>query len=114
MRRSHIAAMELFSPLENGPFELEPFEVAWAREAISFVYITEIHGNAEFDLRVQISIDGQRWIDFGPQFDTMSAVGGYFLQLTHFGTWLRLVGEIRNGPDDHFAMLANFYWDFKE
>ncbi len=114
LRHSRIVAMEIFSPLTNGPFELEPFEVAWVREAISYVYIDEVNGDAKLDLRAQISVDGQRWLDFGPKFDTLSAPGGYFLQLGHFGTWLRLVGAVTDGPEDAHAMIANFYWDLKE
>lgn len=116
LRRAHLAPMEVFAPLYEGPYYLEPYEVAWASEAIAFVYVDEVNGGAELDLRAQISVDGYRWIDFGPKFDTITEPGGYFLQLSHFGTWLRLAGEIRNGPKDDSqpAMVANFYWDLKE
>ena len=115
LRRTQLAAMEIFSPLSNGQFELEPLEVGWAREAIAFVYVNEVNGSAEFDLRAQISVDGQHWIDFGPKFETLRAPGGYFLQLSHFGSWLRLVGEVRSRPEgSQPAMVANFYWDLKE
>ena len=115
MRRSYLAAMQVYSPLFRGPFELEPFESAWASEAISIIYVDEALDHAELDLRAQISADGVRWSDLGPAFPTITDPGGYFLQLSHFGTWLRLVGEIRAGPDDGSpAMVAHIYWDLKE
>ena len=114
LRHSRIVAMEIFSSLRNGAFELEPYEVAWVSEAIAYVYLDEVSEGARLDLRAQISIDGQRWLDFGPKFDTLNASGSYFLQLRHFGTWLRLVGEVAGGPEDSHAMVANFYWDLKE
>lgn len=115
MRRSQIAAMELFSPLRQGTFALEPYEAAWASEALAVVYIDEVSDGAELDLAAQISIDGLRWIDFGKSFETITKPGNYFLQLTQFGTWLRLAGEVRGGPPDgRPGMIAHFYWDLKE
>lgn len=115
MRRSYLAAMQVFSPLPTGRFELEPFEVAWASEAIAVVYIDEVNSGASLELRAQISVDGARWIDFGKAFRPITKPGGYFLQLSHFGTWLRLAGEVVGGPDDgSAAMVAHFYWDLKE
>jgi hypothetical protein len=107
--------MELYAPISNGPYAIEPYEAGWAREAIAFVYVTELCGSPRLDLRAQISADGQRWLDFGPRFETITKEGGYFLQLTHFGTWLRLAGEVTGGPEDGSpALVAAFYWDLKE
>jgi hypothetical protein len=108
--------MQVYSPLSNGEFSTEPYEAAWASEAIAFVYVSDFAGaSASLDLGVQISADGRRWIDFHQKFDPMSQAGGYYLQLRHFGTWLRLVGRVSGGPaDDSPAMIAHFYWDLKE
>lgn len=115
MRRTYLAPMQVFSPLYPGEFALEPFEVAWAGEAISIVYVDEVNDGATLDLSAEISVDGNRWIDFRRAFDTIREPGGYFLQLSHFGTWLRLAGNVTGGPEDGSpAMIAHFYWDLKE
>lgn len=116
MRRSQLVPMQVYSPLSNGEFYLEPYEAAWASEAIAFVYLSDLAGPSPcLELGVQISADGQRWIDFKQRFDTLTEAGGYYLQLSHFGTWLRLAGRVSGGPeDDSPAMIAHFYWDLKE
>lgn len=73
--------------------ETHPFECGWADEAIVFV---EPHGAASGDivtLRVQLSPDGIRWIDEG----TVLRVAEHTMaRLTHFGGFLRLVGDATN------------------
>ena len=66
MRKSHTAAMEIFSAKANGPVATEPYEAGWAREALAVIYCHEVHGPApRLELRAEISADGVRWIDFG-------------------------------------------------
>ena len=46
MRKSHTAAMEIFSAKANGPVATEPYEAGWAREALAVIYCHEVHGPA--------------------------------------------------------------------
>ena len=80
----------------NGPFATEPYETAWASEAIFFIRVEEIVGDGVI-LRAcsQISADGINWIDEGTAFEPITAVGDYFVRVSHFGGWLRLVGEVQ-------------------
>jgi hypothetical protein len=43
MRKSHTAAMEIFSAKANGPVATEPYEAGWAREALAVIYCHEVH-----------------------------------------------------------------------
>ena len=75
----------------NGAFVTEPFECAWASEAIFFVRIQEADETAvTLSARPQVSADGIHWVDEGSSFPPMSGVGVWFLRLSHFGGWLRL------------------------
>jgi hypothetical protein len=115
MRHVHTAPLETFSPIADGPFELEPFEAGWATEAIAFVYVHEVHGPApSLTLRGQIAADGERWIDRGPVLGPITKAGSYFLALDHFGNWLRLAGEVTGGPGNgEPTMVADVYWVLK-
>ena len=116
MRKSHTAAMEIFSAKANGPVTTEPYEAGWAREALAVIYCHEVHGPApRLELGAQISADGVRWIDFGPALPTISEPGGCFLNLAGFGNWLRLAGTASGGPDDgSAAVVVDIYWVLKE
>jgi len=114
LRHSQIAPMVLHQELYNGPYESESIEAAWASEAIAFVYVSDIQPDASLNLRVQVSGNGIQWINFGPQFDIITQNGGYFLQLKHFGTFLRLAGEVKGAKTDKAVLVLAFYWDFKE
>ena len=116
MRKSHTAAMEIFSAKANGPVATEPYEAGWACEALAVVYCHEVHGPApRLELQAQISADGVRWIDFGHAFPTISEPGGYFTSLAGFGNWLRLAGAVSGGPDDGAAaVVVDIYWVLKE
>ena len=75
-------------------FVTEPFECAWASEAIFFVRIQQaIDESAVLNARPQISADGIHWVDEGSEFPPMQGVGTWFLRLSHFGGWLRLCCE---------------------
>ncbi len=74
-----------------GQFVTEPYECAWASEAIFFVRIQEAESDAvQLVAHPQISADGIHWVDEGSHFPPMSGTGVWFLRLTHFGGWLRL------------------------
>lgn len=91
MRESHTAILERHVQLAS-EHQTEPYECAWADEAIFFVYLTS-PTETDVSVRAQISADGQRWLDSGTV--TVMAPGGSALALPvrHFGGWLRLAVE---------------------
>lgn len=78
-----------------GPFETEPYEAAWASEAIFFVRTLAAENvPAGIEARVQISPDGMHWCDEGTICAVSPEPGLTFGRVAHFGGWLRLSGEI--------------------
>lgn len=72
-----------------------PMECGWASEALFFLIVEEIEGdNAQLNARVQLSPDGINWIDEGTTFETIAEPGTFFVRVSHFGTWLRVVGAV--------------------
>ncbi len=97
MRQSATATVELNTKWRD-TFTAEPFEVAWASEAIYFIRALESEGvPGGASAHVQISPDGIHWCDEGTLVPLPAAPGTTFARITHFGGWLRLVGEIPNG-----------------
>ena len=98
MRESHTAVVER-NVQWRGDFVVEPYEVAWAGEAIYFVRALDVDSApGDINARVQISPDGMRWVDEGTTLALPTAPDAVtFVRVTHFGGWLRLVGEL---PDD--------------
>ena len=94
MRRFYTTVLELHTNLSDGD-ATEPYECAWASEAIFFVEIEEEPQSPLFAV-VQLSPDGIRWVDDrapqGPLENGMNAI-----KTDHFGGWLRLrfLGEGR-------------------
>ena len=81
----------------RGQFITEPYETAWADEAILFIRIQESDGEqAQLEAYPQISADGIHWVDEGSRFPPMSGPGVWFLRLSHFGGWLRLCCDAHN------------------
>jgi hypothetical protein len=98
MRQSHTAVIERNIEWQ-GDFALEPFETAWAGEAIYFVRALAAD-NVPADLAaiVQISPDGIHWCDEGTPLPLPSATEAItFCRLRHFGGWLRAVGSLPPG-----------------
>lgn len=89
----------------EGDFATEPFEAAWASEAIFFVRAEELGAGASVEARVQLSADGLRWIDEGTVLERIAETGDSFVRVTHFGGWLRLAG-VANGPAQLTVQLA--------
>lgn len=89
----------------EGEFATEPFEAAWASEAIFFVRAEELAAGSTVDARVQLSADGLRWIDEGSALERISEPGDSFVRVTHFGGWLRLAGNA-TGPAQLTVQLA--------
>jgi len=76
----------------------EPYECAWAGEAIFFVRVLKSTQAARpITARVQISPDGMQWADEGSTFDVPASEGVSFVRLKHFGGWLRLAGSASDG-----------------
>ena len=98
MRQSHTTVLER-DVVWAGAFETEPYEAAWASEAIFYVRVLESGGPVETaEARVQISPDGMRWCDEGTRFRlTGDGAEVTFGRVSNFGTYLRLVGEVPEG-----------------
>lgn len=98
MRQSHTAIVER-NITWQGTFETEPYEAAWASEAIFFVRTLDVDGALDgVDVRVQISPDGMRWCDEGTVVSLSEQVDGVtFAKVSHFGTFMRLAGELPEG-----------------
>ena len=94
MRQFATAALERHNEFA-GDFQTEPYETAWAREALFFIRVQEIAGQ-DFTLRaeVQISADGIHWLNEGTRFPPITQTGDYFVRVSHFGGWLRLAGHV--------------------
>jgi len=76
----------------------EPYETAWAQEAIFFIRVLSSQGAADCGTaRVQISPDGMHWADEGGSVDFRAEGGVSFLRVRNFGGWLRLRGSVAGG-----------------
>ena len=76
-------------------FGTHPMEAAWAKEAIFFIDVERVTGEAALlKTKVQISADGIHWLDEGSGFPVIKEKGHYFIRASHFGGWLRLWGDI--------------------
>ena len=97
-RTSYTAVVER-NRLWTGPFETEPYEAAWAHEAIFFVRALEASGGlADTSASVQISPDGMHWCDEGTLVHLPAEAGATtFGRVCHFGGWLRLAGRVPPG-----------------
>jgi hypothetical protein len=82
----------------KGNMTSHPMEAGWASEAIFFLIVEEIKGEASLRAYVEISPDGINWIKEGSTFREITGPGHYFCKVRHFGNWLRVNGEIL-GPD---------------
>ncbi|MDE2777957.1 MAG: hypothetical protein OXI77_18670 [Chloroflexota bacterium] len=94
LRRSYTASVER-NVLWQGEFASEPYEAAWASEAIFFVRALEVSPDFSGSARVQISADGIHWADDGATFELpVTKEQVTFCKVRHFGGWLRLYGEL--------------------
>ena len=98
VRRSYTAIVER-NVEWDGAFATEPYEAAWASEAIFFVRALDASPDFEAaQARVQISADGIHWVDEGTTFDLPAKKDQVtFCKVRHFGGWLRLSGTIETG-----------------
>ena len=97
-RQSYTAVVER-NRLWTGQFETEPYETAWAHEALFFIRALEASdGLAEATARVQISPDGMHWCNEGTLVHLPTTAGATtFGRIRHFGGWLRLAGRVPPG-----------------
>ena len=100
MRESHTAVVER-NVTWQGEFATEPYEVAWAGEAIFFVRVLAQENPPDIlAAHVQISPDGMHWCNEGEilYLPTQEYDGDLvFCRVEHFGGWLRLAGEVPGG-----------------
>lgn len=111
MRQSFTAIIER-NVTWQGDFAVEPYEVAWATEAIYFVRVLD-SANMPSDAvaRLQISPDGIHWCDEGTEIALSAQQDGLtFARVSHFGGWLRLVGKLPDGA----ALTVLVYLVLKE
>jgi hypothetical protein len=94
MRGFNTVVLERLRTFESD-FETEPYETAWATEAMFFLRVHEISGaGAALEARVQVSVDGIEWIDEGTAFPSIREAGNSFVKVSHFGGWLRLACSV--------------------
>lgn len=97
MRQSFTAVIER-NVTWQGDFIAEPYETAWATEAIYFVRVLHAENMpADVLARVQLSPDGIHWCDEGTEITLTAGQGLAFARVRHFGGWLRLVGKLPDG-----------------
>ena len=98
LRESHTAILSLGEDWRH-VFETEPYEAAWASEAIFFLRALRVQGEVNgARAAVQISPDGVHWVDEGTTLALPARVGELtFCRVCHFGTYLRLRAELPLG-----------------
>ena len=95
MRYFHTVVLERMTT-HSQDFSTEPYETAWASEAIFFIRVYSIsESDTSLDSRVQLSVDGIDWVDDDLKFPTINKEGTYLLRVSHFGGWLRLKNVIK-------------------
>jgi hypothetical protein len=96
--RESITAVVARGDTWTGVTASEPYDVAWAGEAVIFLRSLGAEGNPEQARAwVQISPDGIRWVDEGgilpiPRVDEISSV-----RVRNFGTYLRVMTVLPEG-----------------
>jgi hypothetical protein len=89
MRESYTAAVERNIVCAAG-FASEPYEAAWADEAIFFIRKLEPTGKDALRFGVEISPDGMHWCAEGTVCDLATDAELGFVRVRHFGSWLRI------------------------
>lgn len=94
LRRSYTAVVER-NARWRGEFATEPYEAAWASEAIFFVRALDVSAFFRGTAHVQISADGINWANEGTTFYLPAEPDEVtFCKVSHFGGFLRLCGEL--------------------
>ena len=97
-----VAAVVCRNETWRGQAATEPYECAWAREAIIFVRALKPPRLPQGGMhaRVQISPDGMNWVDEGtlvPLPDTKGTLT--FARPGPFGGWLRVAADLPEGTE---------------
>ncbi len=89
--REAITAVVARGDTWSGIAASEPYDVAWASEAVIFLRSLGATGNPE-EARawVQISPDGLRWVDEGSMLAIPDVDGISSVRIRNFGTYLRI------------------------
>jgi len=105
IRQSYTAVIER-NVTWQGEFATEPYEAAWASEAIFFLRaLAAADVPADAVARVQLSPDGIRWCDEGTVVSLPAEAEGLtFARVRHFGGWLRVAGRLPAGA--RFTVLV--------
>lgn len=82
----------------SGAFASEPWEAAWAREAIFFLRRLDGAAESEVQARVQLSPDGIHWVDEGSRLHLRAGAELALVRVREFGGWLRLAGDVTGEP----------------
>ena len=98
VRRSYTANVERNTEWTEA-FATEPYEAAWASEAIFFIRALDVSGmDTETQAHIQISPDGIHWCNEGTAFALPTAPDEVtFGRVAHFGGWLRVRGDLKPG-----------------
>lgn len=84
----------------EGVVHTEPYEAAWAAEAVFFVRVMQVptgHGGVAM-AQVQISPDGMHWVNEGASMDIQAQADALsFARVANFGGWLRLAVSVPAG-----------------
>ncbi len=90
-----------------GQAATEPYEAAWASEAIFFLRALKTDGDlTDARAHVQISADGIHWVDEGTDLAMPQAPGDVtFCRISHFGGYLRLATALPEGA--HVQVVAS-------
>lgn len=102
MMRNAYTAVIARGDLWQGSVQTEPYEAAWAGEAVFFVRVLEVAAGqgsgSQAIARVQISPDGMHWVDEGATL-AISAQQDHlsFARVANFGGWLRLAVDVPAG-----------------
>jgi hypothetical protein len=89
MRESYLAAVERNGVCEPG-YASEPYEAAWATEAIFFIRILDGSDASKMRFGVDISPDGIRWVSEGSTGGFQAGEDLAFVRVANFGSWLRI------------------------
>ncbi len=87
----------------EGQLQTEPYEAAWASEALFFVRVMQTgdganQAQAGAVARVQISPDGLHWVDEGAVMRIAAQAQALaYTRVREFGGWLRLAVDVPNG-----------------
>lgn len=96
MRHFYTSVLERLKDF-GASFATEPYEVAWATEAIFFVRTHHADAASSLESIIEISADGIEWVPEGTTITWPATPGTAFARVAHFGGWLRLRTTVPEG-----------------